>query len=183
MVPTMVRTEAGESESGPRAAKPTAATRLALIPALLLLPLAWSPGGRSGCQERPEPSSLLAAVVSEVKELGRRPGEDFYRWEFFLGEDDDDTNKDVHAVVIIHDDPPPLRLRVHVTDFERRPDNRRVRIARQTRVIFAAASGDRLAVEKSDFAEKEIVPVLQSLLKAIRDKKKLLRKAAEIRLY
>jgi len=148
---------------------------LAVISVLSLTPFARAVGSQPSSQARSDPAPLLAAVVVEVKELGRHPGEDFYRWEFFLGEDDDDTNKDIHAVVVIHEAPPPLRLRIHITNLERLPGRPTVRVARTTRVIFAARAGERLAVEKSDYAEKELVPVLESLLKAIRDKKRLLR--------
>jgi hypothetical protein len=133
-------------------------------------------GNRTAAPEHKDVPGLLAAVVSEVRDLGRHPGEDFTRWEFFLGEDDDDTNKDIHAVVVIHED--PLRLRIHITDLDRLPSNPRVRVARRTRVIFARGDGERLTLEKSDYPPRELVPVLRSLLKAIRDKKKLLRETA-----
>lgn len=178
-----MRERVGDSGGGHEAAGPAVISVLALIPALFLTPLPQGAERRPGIQAGSDPAALLAAVVVEVKELGRRSGEDFFRWEFFLGEDDDDTNKDTHAVVVIHDEPPPLRLRIHITDLWRPPGNPRVHIAGKTRVIFAARAGERLAIEKNDYAEKELVPVLRSLLKAIRDKKKLLRKAAERRLY
>jgi len=173
----MITEGTGVSERGIRTARPGVTSWLALLSTLVLPVISQGSGIRSDAQERPDASSLLADVVSEVKELGRHPGEDFYRWEFFLGEDDDDTNKDVHAVVVIHDAPPPLRLRIHVTDLERLPANPRVRIARRTRVIYAARVGDRLTLEKSDYSPPELVLVLRSLLKAIRDKKRLLREA------
>ena len=154
--------------------KSTAALCLALVAAGCLLP-GRAAGNQTDAPEGTNVPALLAAVVSEVEELGRHPGESFYRWEFFLGEDDDDTNKDIHAVVVIHDD--PLRLRIHITDLERLPANRRVRVARRTRVIFAGGAGDRLTLEKSDYSPPELIPVLRSLLKAIRDKKRLLRQA------
>jgi len=162
-----------------RPTKPSAALCLALVAAGSLLLPGRAAGNQTDAPEGTNVPALLAAVVSEVEELGRHPGESFYRWEFFLGEDDDDTNKDIHAVVVIHDD--PLRLRIHITDLERLPANRRVRVARRTRVVFAGRTGDRMTVEKSDYPEKELGPVLRALLKAIRDKKKLLRQAAEPR--
>lgn len=171
----MIRERTVEPERGIRLARRGVTLWLALLSAFVLGMFIRAPGSQPDTQERADVSSLFSAVVAEVKELGRHPGEDFYRWEFFLGEDDDDTNKDIHAVVIIQDDPPPLRLRIHITDLERLPGNSRVRIARRTRVLFAARVGDRMTVEKCDYPEKELVPVLQSLLKAIRDKKKLLR--------
>jgi hypothetical protein len=158
-----------------RPTKPTAALCLALVAAGSLLLPGRTAGDQADAPEGTNVPALLAAVVSEVQELGRHPGESFYRWEFFLGEDDDDTNKDIHAVVVIHED--PLRLRIHITDLERLPANRRVRVARRTRVIFAGRAGDRLTLEKSDYSPHDLVPVLRSLLKAIRDKKRLLRQA------
>ena len=173
----MIKIGPGRPERRCRAAKPVVVAWLALVSIFLRPAFAQGAGNQSDSRERPDPPSLLAVVVTEVKELGRHPGEDFYRWEFFLGEDDDDTNKDIHAVIVIQEDPPPLRLRIHVTYLKRLPGQPPVRIAEKTRTIFAAQAGVRLAVEKSDYADKELVPLLQSLLKAIRDKKRLLRRA------
>jgi len=137
---TMRKEGAGDPGGGHRAAGPAGMPILVLISAFFLTPFARGVERPSASQDRSDPASLLAAVVVEVEELGRHPGEDFYRWEFFLGEDDDDTNKDIHAVVIIHEEPPPLRLRIHVTDLQRLPGNPRVRIARQTRPSSPRAS-------------------------------------------
>lgn len=52
-------------------------------------------------------TTLLKEIYGEVLELGPRRGEDFIRHEFFVGEEDDDTDKDFHLVVLIQDSPGP----------------------------------------------------------------------------
>ncbi len=173
----MVKAGSGELDKGMRTVNRAGNLLIALLSALLLPLLARAAGNQAERPVSPDASSLLAAVVAEVKELGRRPGEDFTRWEFFLGEDDDDTNKDIHAVVLIQDDPLPLLLRVQVTYYERLASNRRVRIAGPTRSFRASETGGRWTLLKCDYPDEDLVPVLRSLLKAIRDKKRLLRRA------
>ncbi len=108
---------------------------------------------------------------------GRYPGEDFARGEFFLGEGDDDTNK-THAVgILVKDEAGRL------ADDHRRQPARTGRgtirgsstrgTRRRSSAAFAAAG---VEVVRSDYSAAELEKLLPAVLKAVVDKKNLLKK-------
>jgi len=130
---------------------------------------------RAGPADVPD---LLREIRGEVSGLPRYPGEDFWRGEFFLGEGDDDTNK-THAVgIVVQDGPEGSRMTIVVSRLEPARDNPRVKYAREPRTI--ACRFDREAVEllRADYAPPELEKLLPAILKAVIDKKALLKKEA-----
>jgi hypothetical protein len=53
--------------------------------------------------EKKDISQVLKEIYQEMKEFDKYPGCDFVKREFFVGEDDDDTNKDIHVVILVQD--------------------------------------------------------------------------------
>ncbi len=81
--------------------------------------------------------AVLKRVHDEVAEMGRYPGQDFVRWDFFIGgPDDDDTNKDQHVVVLIENGRGPRRMILQVTQLERSRGDPKVKYARGTRRVL-----------------------------------------------
>ncbi len=139
-------------------------------------------GGIRGAQtpDRPPNPPRVAALIldihREVKELGPYPGEDFVRREFFLGEDDDDTNKDIHAVIIIQAMDGADRMRIQVTIMERSGNDPKIKYARGTKSFVCRVSpAGEAALLTSDYTTQELEPVLRALKRAVLDKKRLLR--------
>jgi hypothetical protein len=120
-------------------------------------------------------STLLKEIFKEVMEIGPYPGEEVVRREFFVGEGDDDTYKDYHLVVLIQDVPGGRKMILQVTRLVPEPDNPRIKKGRDSKMIVCGTSGGRLDLVKSDYTEKELSSFLPDLLRAIRDRKKLVR--------
>ena len=129
--------------------------------------------------ESPEfacPAALMR-VHDEVAELGRYPGQDFVRWDFFIGgPDDDDTNKDQHVVVLIEDGQVPRRMLLQVTQLERSRGDRNVKYARGTRRVLCFLENGKLEVRRSDYSDAELEELADGILRAVLDKKRLLMK-------
>ena len=154
--------------NGPLAALP------ALIFALALLPP--DAAGRPG-SDRPDAAALLVRIRDEVLGLPRYPGEDFHWGEFHLGYGDDDTNK-THAVGILveaEDEGGAQRMTVVVSRLEASPGDARVFYARESRTLVCRFMGKGVEVLRSDHDEKGLKPLLADILKAVVDKKNLLR--------
>jgi hypothetical protein len=140
------------------------------IPFLLSGPLAHS-------QTKADDLAALKTIFDEVKEMGARRGEDFIKGEFFIGApDDDDTNKDTQAVVLIQTVDGSETMLIQVTYMERTRENPRIKIAKETKNLTCRISGHRLSVVSSDYEEQGLHRLAADLLQSIRDKKKLLRK-------
>lgn len=109
--------------------------------------------------------------------MGARPGEDFIKGEFFIGApDDDDTNKDTQAVVLIQTIDGSETMMIQVTYLERTRENPRIKIAKETKNLKCLIAGRRLSVVSSDYEEQGLRRLAAELLQSIRDKKRLLRK-------
>jgi hypothetical protein len=141
----------------------------------LALSAAAFPAGR-GDQKSPDARRLLIEIRDEVLGLPRYPGESFARGEFFLGEGDDDTNK-THAVgVLVNDEAEGSRLTIVVSRLEPARENPRVKHAREPRTIACRIAGETVEMLRSDYAPPELEKLLPLVLKAIVDKKSLLKK-------
>lgn len=166
-----------------RALPPRPAVRARPLPALLvpaLVALGAGPGLLAAAV-RPDIPSLLREIRNEVASLRRYPGEDFARGEFFLGEGDDDTNK-THAVGIVVKDEAGggARLTAVVSRLEPARENPRVKYARDPRTIVCAFTAGRagaagVEIVRSDYAAAELEKLLPAVLKAVLDKKALLK--------
>lgn len=128
---------------------------------------------------QPEPVkkyiSVLTQVYAEVKEMGPYAGEDFIRREFFVGEDDDDTNKDIHLTVLIQPSDSKETMTIQVTEMTKDPGNPQSRLAGKSRMISCLVVEGRLEILSSDYEERELAILAPEMLRAIQNKKKLLK--------
>lgn len=151
------------------------AIRLALRISLLL----FGTAAALAAQGRPCPEeqvlSVLKQVRDEVREMGSYPGEDFVRREFFVGEDDDDTNKDIHVNILIQALKSGEKMTLRVTEMAVDPGNPRARLARASKLVVCLFAGDRLEIKSSDYEDKELSRLAPEILTAIRNKKRLLK--------
>jgi hypothetical protein len=120
-------------------------------------------------------SGLLKNIFDEVFELGPQAGEEIVRREFFVGQGDDDTYKDFHLVVLIQDVPGGRKMTLQVARLVPDPDHPRVKYGRDLKSVVCLLKGEGLVLARSDYAEKELASFLPELLRAIRDRKKLIR--------
>jgi hypothetical protein len=134
-----------------------------------------SPAARQAAERADKLSALLKDVFAEVSDLGRVPGEEFVRREFFIGEGDDDTYKEAHAVILIQEGGGRHKMTVQVTRLVPDPDNPRIKHGRDPKITVCLVSAGRLVLDRSDYSEKELISILPELLKAIRGRKKLVR--------
>jgi hypothetical protein len=129
-------------------------------------------------QGEPEVHRLLREIRDEVASLPKYPGEDFARGEFFLGEGDDDTNK-THAVGILvkdGDEAGTRRMTIVVSRLEPARDDPRVKFTADARTVICAFAGDGVELVRSDYPAPELEKLLPVILKAVRDKKALLKR-------
>ena len=125
--------------------------------------------------EKKDPSKTLREIFREVKELARFPGDDFIKREFFVGEGDDDTYKDIHVLVLIQNADDKERLTIQVTYLQSSENNPTIKYAKNVRSILCLIGGDKIDIIKSDYDEKESKKFFPEILRAIRGKKKLLK--------
>jgi len=144
---------------------------------LLAVVLSWegllSAAVDRGIQGR-SAEAALREIYLEVLAMGPHSGQSFIHWDFFLGEDDDDTNKDVHAGVIISGEDGSHRMTIRVSWMEPFPGDPRARRAGANKVLACAVEGDSVRMISSEFAPNEWSVLAAGLIKAVRDKKKLL---------
>lgn len=116
----------------------------------------------------------LREIYLEVLEMGPYSGQSFIHWDFFIGEDDDDTNKDIHAAVIISGEDESRRMTVRITWMEPFPGEPKAWRAGANKNLACAVEGDSVRIISSEFMPDEWRVLSAGLLKAIRDKKRLL---------
>ena len=137
------------------------------------------PTGVDGAEKmaaRPKHLEILKQIHDEVKELGRYPGEDFIRREFFIGnEDDDDTNKNQHVAVLIQTIDGLEKMRIQVTTMEPSQENPQVKYATSSKSISCQVGANVVAIQNSDYAEPELEKLAAEILRAVLAKKKLLK--------
>lgn len=131
--------------------------------------------------ERPRPApekkyqTILREIRFEVKEMGAYPGQDFFQQAFFVGEDDDDTNKDIHVSILIRAAEEKEKMTVRVTMMKRDPRNPQARLAGTTREFVCLFHNDIVEMQSADYEEEEIAALVPDILTAIRNKKRLLK--------
>ena len=123
-----------------------------------------------------DPAKILREIYEEVKELGKFPGDDFIKREFFVGKDDDDTYQDIHVVVLIQNIGDEEKMTIQVTYMQPSESDPTVKFAKSVRSILCSVNGDIIDILKSDYNEREHRKILPQILRAIRGKKKLLKK-------
>lgn len=129
--------------------------------------------------EKKDFSKILRKIYEEVSELGKFPGDDFIKREFFVGPGNDDTYKDIHILILIQNVDDMERMTIQVTYFQRSENNPTVKYAKSMKNISCLFEGDKIDITKSDYDEKELKKFLLEVLRAIRGKKKLLKKIGQ----
>ena len=120
-------------------------------------------------------TDILKEIYEEMKEFEKYPGCDFIKREFFVGEDDDDTNKDIHVVILVQEVDKKEKVTIQVTYMERKRGRPVIGIAKEIKLFSYFVYGEQTKIIKSDFVAKEREDVLLGVLKAIKNKKKLLK--------
>jgi hypothetical protein len=157
--------------------RPARSAVAAVRPALVRLCLVLAAGSFLFTEKPPDVPELLGRIRDEVLGLSRYPGEDFTRGEFHLGEGDDDTNK-THAVGILikeEDRGGGTRMTIVVSRLEPSPADPRVRYAKEARTLVCRFSAKGVEILRSDPEEKDLRRLLGDVLKAVVDKKNLLK--------
>lgn len=157
----------------------SAAKKACFLGGLLALAWAWGtarPGGPSPAEKPKDAPFLLREIHREVAEMGGYPGEDFIRRDFSLGEDDDDTNKNHHVGVLIQSLEGDTIMTIQVTKLEPTRKDPRIRYGKEGRMIVCRIRPEEVEIKRSDFHGKELEAVLGEVLRAVLDKKKLLKR-------
>lgn len=150
---------------------------LAVSALVLAAGLALPAGPPLSEQGKADVPGLLRRIRDEVLELRRYPGEDFVRGEFHLGEGDDDTNK-THAVGILIKDEDKgggRRMTIVVTRLEPSAADPRIRLSRESETLVCRFAADEAEIVSSDHPPEGLGRLLRDILKAVVDKKNLLK--------
>lgn len=143
------------------------------VTVLLYRPVGADAGGVEKAHN-PGRLEILKRIYQEVKELGPFPGQHFIRWDFFIGEGDDDTYKPIHAIVLIQTMRDGEGMIVQVSRMEASPINPRVFWNQGTREVSSRVRGGQVEIVSSDYSDQDLDRFLPTLLLSIRDKKKLI---------
>jgi hypothetical protein len=121
---------------------------------------------------------LLRRIRDEVLGLERYPGEDFNRGEFHLGPGDDDTNK-THAVgILVRGEAESFRMTIQILRLEYSKEDPRVCYALDPRSVICRFPGKEVEIVRADFPAMELEDLLSLVLKAVIEKKALLKRQA-----
>ena len=119
--------------------------------------------------------SGLRKIHAEVKEMGPYPGDEFIRREFFVGEDDDDTNKDTQVVVLLQPFESTEKMTIRVTEMAREPAGSRTSVAKSSKALVCLVGGGRVEIQSSDYDKPALERLVPDILTAVRNKKRLLK--------
>jgi len=137
----------------------------------------FTPGEANDPAQEKNAFRLLARIHAEVREFGKRPGEDFIRQDFFIGgEDDDDTNKDIHVGILIRSEGDGETMSIQVTWLERLKADSKVKNARETKTLTCRVRRDDVRILRSDFPPDRVGKLAEDILKAVLDKKRLMKR-------
>jgi len=148
---------------------------------MIVLILMWAAGlGKASLPSQQASSferfAALAQIYHEVLDFGPRPGENFVKQELFIGgPDDDDTNKNISVIVLIQTIDGAERMTIQVTRMERNRNDPRIKTARETKSIIGYPDRSLFRITRSDFAADELESVCSQILRAIQDKKRLIK--------
>lgn len=129
----------------------------------------------SPAQKKKDTAQTLKEIYEEVKGFGAYPGCDFIKREFFVGEDDDDTNKDTHVVILVQDVDEKKKVLIQVTTMERSKGRPFIGIAKNVKALSYFIRDNHPEIIQSDFDDRETDCILPGVLRAIKNKKKLLK--------
>jgi hypothetical protein len=130
-------------------------------------------------QDKDGVSGLLRRIRDEVLGLERYPGEDFHRGEFHLGPGDDDTHK-THAVgILVRGPDESYRTTIQVSRLDRSEGDPNVYYAGEPRTVVCAFAGREAEIVRSDYSPGELEKLLPAVLRAVLDKKALLKRGGE----
>lgn len=118
--------------------------------------------------------TFLEDIYREIVQLGKDPGYDFFERQFFVGVDDDDTNKDIHCVIMIQEISGIDRMTIQLTYMERVQRKPVIGIARYVKNIKCSFGTEHPDILTCDYSEPEMRALLPDILDSIRNKKKLL---------
>jgi len=148
-----------------------------LLPALLIV----APPSLPSPQLPKDVPGLLREIEKEVREIGGYPGEDFIRREFFLGVGDDDTYKTHQVGILIKDEAAGPRLTIQVVRLEPSRSEPRVKYGREPRLVVCDILGARVEIVRSDYSPGDLEALLPEVVRAVVDKKNLLKKRSALR--
>ncbi len=148
---------------------------LSILLMSLCAPISFQPDHPTSSQSGKKYLVALREISAEVKAMGTYPGQDFFQQAFFVGEDDDDTNKDIHVSILIRAEKEKDKMTIRVTQMIKDRRNPQARLAGTTREIVCLIGGESVEVRSDDYEEKEIASLVPDILTAIRNKKRLLK--------
>jgi len=142
---------------------------------LCLFSLLTGPLDAAGAATESSHLAGLKKIHAEVKEMGPYPGDDFVRREFFVGEDDDDTNKDIQVVVLIQSFEMKDKMTIRVTQMARERAGSRISLAQETRDLVCLVAGEQVEIQSSGYEKEALDSLVSDILTAVRNKKRLLK--------
>jgi hypothetical protein len=146
----------------------------ALLSLVLAIPGALPQGGAVDSKA----PALLRRVYDEVRTFGTAapaPEAPVLQDFFIGGPDDDDTNKDVHVAVLLYTVGGFQMMKLQVTTLARSRSDPRVKKAVGSKSCACRVDREGITVLSSDLEEKELARTASDLLKAIADKKRLIK--------
>ena len=146
----------------------------ALLSLVLAIPGALPQGGSDDSKA----PALLRRVYDEVLTFGTTapaPEAPVLQDFFIGGPDDDDTNKDVHVVVLLYRAGGFEMMKLRVTTLVRSPSDPRIKKAAGSKACTCRVDGEGIAVVSSDLEDRDLARTASELLKAIADKKRLIK--------
>jgi hypothetical protein len=128
-------------------------------------------------EKEDKPETIIIKIYDEVKEMGKREGEDFIKREFHFDLDGRKANREEHVLVFSYFSKGQQILSIQVTYFEDNNSQNFQGRALEIKDINCLISEDSAEIKECSFSQEEIKNLLTKILEGIKKEKELLKLA------
>lgn len=126
-------------------------------------------------QKKEEPEAVIIKIYDEVREMGKREGEDFIKREFHFDLDGRKANREEHVLVFSYLSKGQQILSIQVTYFEDNDSRNFQGRALVIKDINCLIKDDLVEINECGFSQEEIESLLPKVLEGIKKEKELLK--------
>jgi hypothetical protein len=144
----------------------------------LLVWLGWGDliyGSEARFKEKEKPETIIVKIYHEVKEMGKREGEEFIKREFHFDLDGRRANREEHVLVFSYFSNGQQILSIQVTYYEDNSSQNFQGRAQVVKDINCLIEDDAAEINKCGYSQEEIKSLLPKILEGIKKEKELLK--------
>ncbi|HZX11486.1 MAG TPA: hypothetical protein VFG01_11125 [Acidobacteriota bacterium] len=126
-------------------------------------------------EKEDKPETIIIKIYDEVKEMGKREGEDFIKREFHFDLDGRRANREEHVLVFSYSSNGQQILSIQVTYYEDDKSQNFQGRAQDIKDINCLISENSAEIKECSFSQEELKNLLPKILEGIKKEKELLK--------